>query len=318
MPDPVPAQAELEQEVCRTAEQYDAVIVGAGPAGLNAALVLGVSRQRVLLLDGGPPRNARAQEAHGVFTRDGIRPVELKRIGLEQLVPYDVTVRSEPARQVREIGDGFGVQLGTEWVLARRLLLASGIRDLLPRVSGLKERWGRTIHHCPYCDGWPNRRAPLAVLGSHQEGHHLALSLRNWTEHLTLLTDGPDELTEEQRLDLQRLGIALDTRPILRLSGKDTVTVHFHGGETLELEGIFLNPTQDQRSHLPAQRQTAGGQRERHDQPPGRVGGRRYDRCPTVRDERGGQRHGGGGQPQLHPDSRGRARVWRRLPRVTG
>ena len=138
-------------------------------------------------------------------------------------------------------------------MLARRLLFATGVEDRLPNVSGLQERWGRTVHHCPYCDGWPNRQARLAVLGSHQEGHHLALSRRNWTDHLTLLTDGPDELTAEQRQDLARLGISLDTRPLLRLAGEDDLTVHFRDGGTLRLDGMFLNPTQRQRSHLPAQ-----------------------------------------------------------------
>ena len=248
----LPAQEALEAAVQRTADRYDAVIIGAGPAGLNAALVLGGARRRVLLLDGGPPRNVRAQAAHGVFTRDCTPPADLKRIGLEQLAAYDVTVCQEAARQVREFGEGFGVQLATGWVTARRVLFASGLQDLLPRVSVLRERWGRTVHHCPYCDGWPNREAALAVLGSHQEGHHLALSMRNWTDHLTLLTDGPDELTPEQRRDLQRLDITLETRPILRLSGEDTLTVHFRDGDALELEGIFLNPSQGQRSHLPA------------------------------------------------------------------
>ncbi|GHF97846.1 pyridine nucleotide-disulfide oxidoreductase [Deinococcus piscis] len=251
-PEAGPSQAALEAAVQRSADTYDAVIIGAGPAGLNAALVLGGARRRVLLLDGGPPRNARAQAAHGVFTRDCTPPTDLKRIGLEQLAPYDVTVRPEAARQVREFREGFGVQLATEWVTARRVLFASGVQDVLPHISGLKERWGRTVHHCPYCDGWPNREAALAVLGSHQEGHHLALSMQNWTDHLTLLTDGPDELTPEQRRDLARLNITLDTRPILRLSGEDALTVHFHGGDTLALEGMFLNPTQGQRSHLPA------------------------------------------------------------------
>ena len=231
---------------------YDAVIVGAGPAGLNAALVLGGARRRVLLLDGGPPRNVTAQAAHGVFTRDGTPPPELKRVGLSQLAPYDVTVLDTPAREVRRHEDGtFGVRLDQVWVTARRLLFATGVRDVLPRIPGLRERWGRTVHHCPYCDGWPNREARLAVLGSHQEGHHLALSVRSWSDHLALLTNGPDELTAVQRADLRELDIALDTRSIRRLTGKDTVRVTFGDGQVQEYDGIFLNPTQIQRSRLP-------------------------------------------------------------------
>ncbi|WP_034360317.1 NAD(P)/FAD-dependent oxidoreductase [Deinococcus phoenicis] len=233
-------------------EQYDAVIVGAGPAGLNAALVLGGARRRVLLLDGGPPRNTRATAAHGVFTRDGTPPGQLKTLGLVDLAPYPVTVVSGVAREARSLPGGFAVRLDRGWVQARRLLLATGVRDVLPNVPGLRARWGRTVHHCPYCDGWPNREAALAVLGSHQEGHHLALSVRAWSKSVALLTDGPDELTDEQRRDLARVGVPICTAPILRLGGTDTVQVKFRGGERLTLDAIFLNPTQVQNSSLAA------------------------------------------------------------------
>ncbi|MBZ9714655.1 NAD(P)/FAD-dependent oxidoreductase [Deinococcus multiflagellatus] len=243
---------------------YDAVVVGAGPAGLNAALVLGGAGRRVLLLDGGPPRNVRAQAAHGVFTRDGATPVTLKTLGLGDLSPYAVTVRPELAREVAPDPDGFALRLEGRWVRARRVLFATGVRDVLPTVPGLRERWGATVHHCPYCDGWPNKDARLGVLGSGQEGHHLALSVRSWSERVTLLTDGPDELTDEQREDLRRVGIPVHTAPILRLGGRQDVRVRFRApladppaseatsADSLSLDALFLNPTQQQRSTLPA------------------------------------------------------------------
>lgn len=233
-------------------EPYDAIVVGAGPAGLNAAVVLGGSRRRVLLLDGGPPRNARAVAAHGVFTRDCTPPHLLKQWGLENLAPYDVTVLPHMAREVRPQDGGFALRLDTGWVQARRLLLATGVRDVLPHVPGLAARWGKLVHHCPYCDGWPNREDALAVLGSHQEGHHLALSVRAWSDKVTLLTDGPDELTPEQRQDLRRVGIPVITDKIVRLSGESHLDVRFYGGKGLRLDAIFLNPTQVQNSSLPA------------------------------------------------------------------
>ncbi|QFP76333.1 NAD(P)/FAD-dependent oxidoreductase [Deinococcus sp. AJ005] len=231
---------------------YDVVIVGAGPAGLTAALTLGGAERRVLLLDGGPPRNARATAAHNVFTRDGCAPTDLKALGLHDLKPYDVTVLYTPAREAKPFEEGFAIRHDGGWARARRLLFASGVRDKLPHIPGLRERWGITVHHCPYCDGWPNRDAKLGVLGSHQEGHHLALNVRAWAEEVSLLTDGPDELTEEQREDLQRIDVPLYTQPVARISGKDGVTVHFRNGKRLDLEGLFLNPTQVQNSSLPA------------------------------------------------------------------
>ncbi|MBZ9751973.1 NAD(P)/FAD-dependent oxidoreductase [Deinococcus sp. HMF7604] len=231
---------------------YDAVVVGAGPAGLNAALVLGGADRRVLLLDGGPPRNVRAQAAHGVFTRDGVTPTHLKTIGLADLAPYPVTVVPQLAREAAFTSDGFALRLEGMWVRSQRLLLATGVRDVLPTLPGLRERWGKTVHHCPYCDGWPNRDARLGVLGSGQEGHHLALSVRSWSDEVTLLTDGPDELTAEQRLDLQRVGITVQTGRLLRLAGREDVRVGFRGGGDLCLDALFLNPTQQQCSTLPA------------------------------------------------------------------
>ena len=237
-------------------EHFDAVIVGAGPAGLSAALVLGGGRRKVLLLDGGPSRNVRATAAHGVFTRDCTPPGDLKRLGLADLAPYDVTVLSSVAREIKPAvnaaGDDFTVQVEQNWYFARRVLFATGVRDVLPGIPGLRERWGKLVHHCPYCDGWPNRQAKLAVLGSHQEGHHLALSVRAWSDHVTLLTDGPDELTPVQRADLQKLDIDLVDTRIRRMTGTDTITAHFEDRTTRTFDAIFLNPTQTQNSALPA------------------------------------------------------------------
>jgi thioredoxin reductase len=233
-------------------QRYDVVIVGAGPAGLMAALTLGGAERRVLLLDGGPPRNSRATAAHNVFTRDGCAPTDLKTLGLRDLKPYDITVLHTPAREARLLKDGFAIRHDGGWVRARRVLFASGVRDSLPHIPGLRERWGVTVHHCPYCDGWPNRNARLGVLGSHQEGHHLALNVRAWAEEVSLLTDGPDELTGEQREDLKRLGVPVITQAVARISGKDSVSVHFRDGACLEVEALFLNPTQVQNSSLPA------------------------------------------------------------------
>ncbi|SMB91854.1 NAD(P)/FAD-dependent oxidoreductase [Deinococcus hopiensis] len=233
-------------------QDYDAIVIGAGPAGLNASLVLGGAGRETLLLDGGPPRNLKARAAHGVFTRDGATPTHLKTLGLGDLATYPVTVYPGLAREAVAVPEGFALRLDSGWVRARRLLFATGVRDVLPNVPGLRERWGYTVHHCPYCDGWPCRDLALGVLGSGQEGHHLALSVRSWSPRVILLTDGPDELTDEQREDLRRVGIPVRTAPILRLGGQDDVRIRFRGGGSLCLDALFLNPTQAQNSTLPA------------------------------------------------------------------
>jgi thioredoxin reductase len=136
--------------------RYDAVIVGAGSAGLSAALVLGGSRRQVLVLDGGEPRNAPSAGVHGSFTRDGVHPRELLEIGREQLEPYGgVEVRAARATEVSGSDGSFVVRLeDRDDVLARKLVLATGVVDKLPETPGFRELWGRGIYHCPYCHGW--------------------------------------------------------------------------------------------------------------------------------------------------------------------
>ncbi|WP_216319092.1 NAD(P)/FAD-dependent oxidoreductase [Deinococcus aestuarii] len=233
-------------------DTFDVIVVGAGAAGVNAALVLGRARRRVLLLDGGPPRNAPAGEAHGLLTRDGIRPLDLKARALADLAPYPVTVCAAAAREARRTPEGFAVRHDGGWALGRRLLLAAGVRDVLPPVAGLRERWGHLVHHCPYCDGWEYRGRPLGVLGSGDAGHHLALNMRAWSDQVTLFTDGPDGLTGVQRRDLARLGVKIVRAPLARLTGRDRLCLHLRSRETRLLDGLFLSPEQTPGSTLPA------------------------------------------------------------------
>ncbi|HYI14449.1 MAG TPA: NAD(P)/FAD-dependent oxidoreductase, partial [Thermomicrobiales bacterium] len=188
---------------------FDTVIVGGGTAGLSAALVLGRARRRVLLVSDGPPRNAPADGAHGFFTRDGTPPYELLRIGREQLEPYaTVELREIAATGMDRNNDEFTVTLATgEQVTTRTIVLATGVEDELPAIPGFAELWGRGIYHCPYCHGWEVRDQPLGVYASGEILMHLAPLIRNWSPDVTILTDGPDGLSESQLATLQRLGI---------------------------------------------------------------------------------------------------------------
>ena len=237
--------------------RYDAVIVGAGTAGLSAALVLGRSRRRVLVLDGGEPRNAPAAGVHGFFTRDGVHPGELLEIGREQLRPYDgVEYQAGRVTEVSGSDDSFGVTLedGDE-VLARKLVLATGVVDELPQRPGFWELWGRGVYHCPYCHGWEVRDRPLAVLISAERAADYALLIRNWSHDLVLLTDGAVELEEEDLRRLRVLGVPVNEKPIARLEGREDGSeglwrIVFEDGTFLEREGLFYGPPQRQRSGL--------------------------------------------------------------------
>src|SRR4051812_20151566 len=165
---------------------YDCIIVGGGPAGLSGALMLGRCRRRVLVCEGGEPRNARAAGLHNYLTRDGTNPLEFLRLAHEEVRQFPtVEFLSTEIRDARPFADGFKVT-GTDAVelSTRKLLLATGVVDELPDIDGLLPLYGKSVHHCPYCDGWEWRDQPVAVYGRGEEGSALALSLTVWTDDL--------------------------------------------------------------------------------------------------------------------------------------
>jgi len=226
---------------------YDSIIIGGGPAGLSAALVLGRARRRVLLLSDGPPRNAPAEAAHGFFTRDGTPPLELLRIGHEQLAAYEtVEVRKIAATAAEKDEDGFIITLADGQQLRSRTLgLTTGIRDELPEIPGFNELWGRGVYHCPYCHGWEVRDQRLAVFAKGDVAMHLAPLIRNWSRDITLITNGPSGLTDVQRTTLERLEIPLNETPVshLNIESGALAAVAFTDGTELRLDGIFAATT---------------------------------------------------------------------------
>ena len=233
--------------------RFDAVVVGGGPAGLNAALVLGRSRRRTLLAYAGPTRNAPAEAAHYVFTRDGTPPEDLVRIGLAQLEPYGVEVRNERVTDASALGRGFALTLSDgRRVEARRVVLATGVEDVLPDVEGMRELWGGGVFHCPYCHGWEVRDRPLAAYGKGDLGIALVTLLLGWTRDVLLFTDGPAGLSDTQRAQLARHGVPVREEPVERLvgEGRHLRSVVLVGGETVPRGGMLIRPPQRLRSDL--------------------------------------------------------------------
>jgi thioredoxin reductase len=234
---------------------FDVIIVGAGPAGLSAALVLGRCRRQVLVCDVGRPRNAASHAMHGYLTRDGIAPGEFLHAARAQLHPYGtVTLVEEEAIDVAPFEGGFAVQLrNREHYACRKLLLATGVVDALPPIPGIEHLYGRSVHHCPYCDGWENRDQPLAVYGRGDKGCGLALMLTLWSKDLVLCTDGPAELADEQRARLTRHTIPVREERIVRLEGTPEGVLErlvFASEDTLPRHALFFNTGQTQCSSL--------------------------------------------------------------------
>lgn len=235
---------------------YDCLIVGGGPAGLSGALMLGRCRRSVLLCDAGRPRNAQSAGLHGYLTRDGIRPTEFLQLANKEVRQYPtVEFHQGEIVDVKRTPAGYtATDAGGRQFSARKLLLATGVVDELPRIEGLHELYGRSVHHCPYCDAWEWRDQPLAVHGRGEAGSALALALTVWTDDVVLCTDGPSGLSEKEEENLTRAGIEVREDPVARLEGRDGLLerVVFLEGEPLPRRALFFCSAQHQRSDLAA------------------------------------------------------------------
>ncbi|MBO9540569.1 NAD(P)/FAD-dependent oxidoreductase [bacterium] len=235
---------------------YDVTIVGGGPAGLSAALILGRARKRVLLLDAGTPRNARAHEVHGFVTRDGTPPAEFRRLAHEQLAAYPSVARaSQLVERITGEVDAFHLQLqeGTS-VRSRRILLALGMVDVLPELPGYRELWGSSLFQCPYCHAWEEQDKAFGFLAPGPEKLEFGAFLLGWTPDVTVFTDARFEVPSAIRDRLEATGVRLEERPIRRLVARPGDDVHGDRLEAVELvdgtriarEVLFVRPPQRQ------------------------------------------------------------------------
>ncbi|WP_239568734.1 NAD(P)/FAD-dependent oxidoreductase [Streptomyces sp. G44] len=191
---------------------YDAVVVGGGAAGLSAALVLGRSRRRVLVVDAGEPRNAPAAHMQGYLSRDGMPPAEFLAEGRRELARYGVEVVRGRVTEVLPDGRGeFGVRLadGDRAVRARRVVVAAGLVDEVPAVPGVAARWGRDVLHCPYCHGWEVRDQPFGVLAPEPFTGHQALLVTQWSKDVTLFLNTVRGLPDAEWERLAAAGVAV-------------------------------------------------------------------------------------------------------------
>ena len=222
-------------------DSLDVVIIGGGAAGLSAALVLGRARRRVAVVDAGAPRNAPAAHMHGFLSRDGMPPAGLLAIGRAEIARYGVELIED---QVVGVEAGFVVRLaGGQVLTARRVLVATGLRDELPEIPGVRERWARDLLHCPYCHGWEVRDRPIGVLGTHPAAAQHALLLRQWSDDVIFFVHTHD-LTALERGQLEARGVQVVSGEIARVVVEDDrlTGVELIDGRVIARTAVFIRP----------------------------------------------------------------------------
>jgi thioredoxin reductase len=218
--------------------------VGGSAAGLSAALVLTRARRRVAVVDGGRPRNAPAAHMQGFLSRDGLPPAELLALGRAEVEGYGGELVRDEVVEVTSDGAGFTVRLAGGGVLAaRRVLVATGLRDEIPDVAGARERWGRDLLHCPYCHGFEVRDQPLGVLGGSTETVQHALLVRQWSDDVVLFTHGA-EPTDDERRRLAARGIEVVRTPVARLVVEQDALqgLELEDGRLVARSAVFVRP----------------------------------------------------------------------------
>jgi len=204
-------------------KQYDVIIIGGSYAGLSAALALGRARRNVLLIDSGKPCNRSAPHSHNFLTHDGSVPAEISKIGKQQVMAYPsiefldgLVVAADGSDQNFAVTTSTGLK-----VSARKLLFATGVKDLIPAIGGFSESWGKSIIHCPYCHGYEFRDQPTGIMANGEVAFHFGRLIRNWTAKLTIFTNGACTLPNEQLAELDNLGVKIVESPIQSFQHND-------------------------------------------------------------------------------------------------
>jgi thioredoxin reductase len=237
-----------DREVARTLvymSKYDVVVVGGGASGLSAALVLSRARRKVLVLDAGHPRNAPASHMQGFLSRDGMPPSELLAQGREEVRSYGGRVVTGTVEEITACHKGgFRVLFsGGQRVTARQVLVATGLRDELPDISGLKERWAQDVLHCPYCHGHEVRDRPLGVIGVTPDAVRYAQIVRQWSDDVVFFA-ATGLLTETQRTELTARAIGIVEGAVRRIITEDDRLrgVEMDDGRVIGREALFVPP----------------------------------------------------------------------------
>ena len=232
---------------------YDCAIIGGGPAGLNAALILGRARRNVILFDNNNARNAVTQQSHGFLTRDGIKPKKFREIAHKEIARYlsIIFVKREVTSVSRRKSKFELVTSKRERYQSKTIIISTGLKDVLPSIDDIHDYYGKSLFHCPYCDGWELRDKPLIVIiGEQVQGFHFIQTIYNWSRDLIVCTNGNPFQNSKQKGFLINKGIRIIEYKIKKLAGKNghMEKVVFENGECTSIRGGFVMPQMIQAS----------------------------------------------------------------------
>ncbi|MBC7845334.1 MAG: NAD(P)/FAD-dependent oxidoreductase [Flavobacterium sp.] len=234
---------------------FDAIIVGGSYSGLAAAMALGRALRNVLVIDSGKPCNKQTPHSHNFITQDGKTPKEIATVAKEQVLKYKtVKFHNGHATTGIKTNNGFEITaLSGEVFTAKKLLFATGIKDLIPNIVGFSECWGISIIHCPYCHGYEVKNEKTGIFGNGEYGFEFSKLIHNWTKELTLYTNGKSTLTEEQTQKLKNHNIEIVESEIEKFEHNDgkIQNIVFKDGSKTTVKAIYSRPSFEQHCTIP-------------------------------------------------------------------
>jgi thioredoxin reductase len=236
-------------------KNFDVIIIGGSYAGLSAAMALGRALRNVLIIDSGLPCNRQTPHSHNFITQDGEKPSVIAENAKKQVLKYE-TVKFSTDLAVNGTKTDKGFEISTESgkiFSAKKLVFATGLKDIMPNIKGFSECWGITVLHCPYCHGYEVKNQKTGILANGYGAFHLARLIRNWTKDLTVFTNGKSELTQEQTDEIKRHNIAVVEKEIISLNHKNGVVeeIVFSDNSRFELKAVYSRPPFEQHCKIP-------------------------------------------------------------------